>query len=311
MKNPFVSRDVLASQLDRAGYVADHGLTTAIFLALELERPLLLEGVPGVGKTELAKVMSHLLKRPLIRLQCYCGIDIHNAVYDWNYAAQMLHIRMAETLTANAEPGSLKKEIYSTDFLVARPLLASLQEKAAPVLLIDEVDRTDEAFEALLLEYLGEFQVTIPEIGTVQASERPLVILTSNRSRDVNDALRRRCIYHWIEYPDRDREYQVLSRRYPELGESLLREIVTFVARLREEPLVKPPGLAESIEWAQALKTLAITHLNPDVVETTVGLLLKYYDDIDLMTKTSDQGLTSLRQWMAESGIRTTSTTPP
>ncbi len=288
MRHSFSNPDELLRRLDAHDYLADTGLATALFLALVLERPLLLEGEPGVGKTELAKVMSVVLGRPLIRLQCYYGIDIKSAVYDWNYARQMLHIRLAE---AHQSPSELEKDIYSSDFLVKRPLLTAISSHPAPVLLIDEVDRTDEAFEALLLEFLGEFQVSIPEIGPFAAKELPLVILTSNRTRDIHDALRRRCLYYWIDYPDPTREFAILTRRHPDLGRELVRHVVTFVGELRRQPLVKRPGLAESLEWLNALSALTTRELSLSVVDKTLGLLLKYYDDIDLMRRQSPDGI--------------------
>lgn len=288
MQHSFGDPGELLRRLDTHDYLADPGLATALFLALALERPLLLEGEPGVGKTELAKVMSVVLGRPLIRLQCYYGIDIKSAVYDWNYARQMLHIRLAES---ELSPSEMEDDIYSSDFLVKRPLLTAISSQPAPVLLIDEVDRTDEAFEALLLEFLGERQVSIPEIGTFAAKELPLVILTSNRTRDIHDALRRRCLYYWIDYPEPGRELAILMRRHPDLGQDFLRQVVAFVGELRRQPLVKRPGLAESLEWLNALSALTTRELSLSVVENTLGLLLKYYDDIDLMRRPSPAGL--------------------
>jgi MoxR-like ATPase len=272
--------------LDQAGYVADAGLATAVFLALSLERPLFLEGQPGVGKTALAAVMSELLGRPLVRLQCYYGIDLKSAVYDWNYARQMVHIRLAEDFARHREaPLELERDVYGPEFLVPRPLLTALTTTPAPVLLIDEVDRTDEAFEALLLEFLGEFQITIPEIGTYRAQEIPLVILTSNRTRDIHDALRRRCLYVWVDFPEPARERAILARKYPALGEALLESVVRVVAYLREAPLTKRPGLAESLDWAEALQQLGARRLTPELVESTIGLIVKYYDDLDLLRR--------------------------
>lgn len=299
MKNPFSTVSDLALELDAAGYLAESHLATAVFLALSLERPLLLEGEPGVGKTELAKAMSRVLGRPLIRLQCYYGIDVKSAVYDWNYARQMLHIRLAEEFDRQTVSRSrLEQDIYAPEFLVARPLLAALQTRPAPVLLVDEVDRTDEAFEALLLEFLGEFQVTIPEIGTIRAEEIPLVVLTSNRTRDVHDAMRRRCVYHWIDYPAPERELAILARRFPGAGQSLLHDVVTFLADLRRQPLVKRPGLAESLEWLEALQGFGTRVLAPELVENTLGLLIKYYDDVDLLLKPGKGGEIPLHQML-------------
>ncbi len=301
MKNPFAAVDELAAKLASEGYLAEPGLATAAFLALSLQRPLMLEGEPGVGKTELAKMMSRALTRPLIRLQCYYGIDVRAAVYDWNYARQMLHIRLAEEFERDrVTPDALERDIYARDYLVPRPLLAALETRPAPVLLVDEVDRTDEAFEALLLEFLGEFQITIPEIGTVTTDEVPLVILTSNRTRDIHDALRRRCLYYWIDYPEADREFEILRRRFPTLGQALLQEVVSFVGGLRRQPLVKRPGLAESLEWVEALDSLGTRHLSSEVVERTLGLLIKYYDDIDLLRRPATSGTTALEQVLNE-----------
>ncbi|MCY0897830.1 MAG: MoxR family ATPase [Firmicutes bacterium] len=272
--------------LDQVGYVADEGLATAVFLALSLERPLFLEGQPGVGKTALAAVMSELLGRPLVRLQCYYGIDLKSAVYDWNYARQMVHIRLAEDFARHREASlELERDVYGPEFLVPRPLLTALTTTPAPVLLIDEVDRTDEAFEALLLEFLGEFQITIPEIGTYRAEEIPLVILTSNRTRDIHDALRRRCLYVWVDFPEPARERAILARKYPALGDELLESVVKVVAYLREAPLTKRPGLAESLDWAEALQQLGARRLTPELVESTIGLIVKYYDDLDLLRR--------------------------
>lgn len=297
MQNPFASVADLTVGLEACGYLAEPGLATAAYLALALERPLLLEGEPGVGKTELAKVLSQVLGRPLVRLQCYYGIDVKAAVYDWNYARQMLHIRLAEEMPdVSVSRQALERDIYSPDFLVARPLLTALTQRPAPVLLVDEVDRTDEAFEALLLEFLGEFQVSIPEIGTIGTDEAPLVVLTSNRTRDIHDAMRRRCLYYWIDYPTPERELAILSQRFPQLGQSLLREVVSFVGALRREPLVKPPGLAESVEWVQALAQLSTKALSYAVVERTLGFLVKYYDDLDLLRRPQKSGTNTLGQ---------------
>jgi MoxR-like ATPase len=272
-------------------YVADASLSTAVFLALKLGRPLLLEGEAGVGKTEIAKVLAETLGRRLIRLQCYEGLDAGAALYEWNYPRQMLEIRLAELGgEAGAEGRArLAHDIFDERFLLKRPLLLALEPDAGPetsgppVLLIDEIDRTDEPFEAFLLEILSDFQVTIPEIGTVHAPEPPIVILTSNRTREIHDALKRRCLYHWIHYPDAVRELEILRLRAPELSAALAEQIVRFVQNLRQADLFKLPGVAETIDWARALLALDQVSLDPDTVNATLGVLLKYQDDIEKM----------------------------
>ncbi len=269
--------------LKSGGYLADEAIATTTFLALTLERPLLLEGEAGVGKTEIAKVLAQVLDRPLIRLQCYEGLDISTAVYEWNYSKQLLHIRAAEAAGERADLLSLETDIFSADFLLKRPLLEALmlsQEGKAPVLLIDELDRADEPFEAFLLELLGDYQVTIPELGTIKAEKPPLTILTSNRTREVHDAVRRRCFYHWVDYPGLERERAILRLKVPEAGDELSRQIVAFVQSLRSMDLYKHPGIAESINWAQALTALNAVSLDRENVDTTLGTLLKYQDDI-------------------------------
>jgi MoxR-like ATPase len=274
--------------LAQGGYVADLALATSVFLTLKLQRPLLLEGEAGVGKTELAKVLSATLGRPLIRLQCYEGLDISNAVYEWNYARQLLHIRASEaahsaTDKSAGQTAELERDLYSERYLVKRPLLQALElSKAgrAPVLLIDELDRADEPFEAFLLEMLSDYQVTIPELGTIRAEEPPIVILTSNRTREVHDAVRRRCFYHWVDFPDAEREKTILALKVPEAPQLLTQQLVAFVQSIRSMDLYKNPGIAESISWAQALTTLNAVALDPDKVDSTLGTLLKYQDDI-------------------------------
>ncbi|WP_245749440.1 AAA family ATPase [Gemmobacter aquatilis] len=263
------------------GYVAARSLATVLFLSLRLGRPLFLEGEAGVGKTEIAKVLAAALGRRLIRLQCYEGLDASSAVYEWNFAAQMIAIRTAEA-AGGADRGVLQSELFTEDFLIERPLLAAMRPQVGgpPILLIDELDRTDEPFEAYLLEALSEFQVTIPELGTVKAPAPPIVILTSNRTREVHDALKRRCLYHWVDYPDPARELQILSARCPEAQETLSREIVAFVQRLRTEDLFKKPGVAETIDWAKCLLALDVIALTPEVIADTLGAILKYQDDI-------------------------------
>ncbi len=265
-------------------YVADASLATAVFLALKLGRPLLLEGEAGVGKTEIAKVLAETLGRRLIRLQCYEGLDAAAALYEWNYPRQMLESRLAE-LGGQADKARVAHDIFDERFLLKRPLLLALEPDPAgpPVLLIDEIDRTDEPFEAFLLETLSDFQVTIPEMGTVRAPSPPIVVLTSTRTREVHDALKRRCLYHWIGYPDAARELEILRLRAPELAEALAEQIVRFVQRLRTADLFKLPGVAETIDWARALLALDQISLDPGTVNATLGVLLKYQDDIEKM----------------------------
>ncbi|HEY2887226.1 MAG TPA: MoxR family ATPase [Candidatus Limnocylindrales bacterium] len=261
-------------------YIADRSVATAVFLALELERPLLLEGEAGVGKTELAKVLAATLGAPLIRLQCYEGLDVTSAVYEWNYPRQMLEIRLLE-VRGEADRATAHN-IFGPDFLIRRPLLQALDahDGVAPVLLIDEIDRADEEFEAYLLEILSDFQVTVPEIGTIRAELTPRVILTSNRTREVHDALKRRCLYHWIDYPSFDRELEIVLTRVPAAPERLARQIVAFVHRLRDADLTKVPGVAETLDWASALLALGAAELAPAVVDDTLGVVLKYEEDV-------------------------------
>ncbi len=267
-----------------AGYVPDRPLATVVYLSLALDRPLFLEGEAGVGKTEVALALAKALGRRLIRLQCYEGIDSSGAVYEWNYPAQMIAIRLAEAVPDGESAGraALENDVFSERFLIRRPLLEALspQDDGPPVLLIDEIDRADEPFEAFLLEALSTFQVTVPELGTIAAADPPMVILTSNRTREVHDALKRRCLYHWIDFPSADRELAILQVRAPEAAESLAREIVAFVGGLRAEDLFKRPGVAESIDWARALTALDRKSLDPDSVAATLGAVLKYQDDI-------------------------------
>ncbi|UWR70286.1 MoxR family ATPase [Phaeobacter inhibens] len=274
--------DAVETLLTEAGYVADRGLATVVFLSLRLGRPLFLEGEAGVGKTEIAKTLAAALGRRLIRLQCYEGLDASSAVYEWNFAAQMMAIRTAEAAGAGSDRAGLQAELFSDDYLIRRPLLEAMQPDpaGAPVLLIDELDRTDEPFEAFLLEALSDFQVTIPELGTIKAPEPPIVILTSNRTREVHDALKRRCLYHWVDYPDFDREMEILTARAPGLAPRLSREVVAFVQALRTEDLFKHPGIAETIDWANCLLALDVIDLSPEVIADTLGAILKYQDDI-------------------------------
>jgi MoxR-like ATPase len=273
--------DAVQTAFRERNYIADRSLGTAVFLALQLGRPLLLEGEAGVGKTELAKVLASSLGTRLIRLQCYEGLDVNTAVYEWNYPRQMLEIRLLEARGAATD--ATARDIFSEEFLIRRPLLQALEagdEGEAPVLLIDEIDRADEEFEAYLLEILSDFQVTVPEIGTIKASKAPRVILTSNRTREVHDALKRRCLYHWIDYPSEAKEYEIVLARVPSAPESLARGVVAFVHRLRGVDLTKVPGIAETLDWAAALLSLGATELSPQVVEETLGVVLKYEEDI-------------------------------
>ncbi len=281
MQEPPKSIDQTIVLLERENYVCGRDLGTVAFLSMALGKPLFLEGEAGVGKTEIAKAMAAALGRRLIRLQCYEGLDAATAIYEWNFAGQMIAIRTAEAI-GNRDREALQTELYSDAYLIRRPLLEALEpdENGPPVLLIDEVDRTDEPFEAFLLELLSDFQVTIPEIGTVKATEPPIVILTSNRTREVHDALKRRCLYHWVNYPEFERELEILQKRVPEATHSLSAEIVAFVHGLRQQDLFKSPGVAESIDWARCLVALNAVALSPDVITDTMGALLKYQDDI-------------------------------
>ncbi len=267
--------------LTGAGYVADRALATVLFLSLRMGRPLFLEGEAGVGKTEIAKVLATALGRRLIRLQCYEGLDVSSAVYEWNYAAQMIEIRMEEAAGA-VDRKDMEKNVFSEKYLIRRPVLDALTGKkgAAPVFLIDELDRTDEAFEAFLLEILSDFQVTVPELGTIKAEEAPIVIITTNRTREIHDALKRRCLYHWVDYPDAARELEIVRRKVPEANQRLSAEVVRFIQKLREIELFKVPGVAETIDWAGALTELDKVALDPETVSDTIGVLLKYQDDI-------------------------------
>jgi MoxR-like ATPase len=267
--------------LGRGNYVADRSLATAIYLSVALKRPLFLEGEAGVGKTEIAKVLSETLGRRLIRLQCYEGLDVASAVYEWNYPAQMIEIRLAESARESRE--TVEDTIFSDRFLIKRPLLQALEPELGgpPVLLIDELDRTDEPFEAYLLELLSDFQITIPELGTVKAEQPPLVVITSNRTREIHDALKRRCFYFWVDYPNAERELEILRIKAPGAAESLSREVVGFVQKLRAmKDLFKLPGVAETIDWAHALTQLDLLALSPEAINDTLGVLLKYQDDI-------------------------------
>ncbi|GAA2865965.1 MoxR-like ATPase [Aminobacter niigataensis] len=267
--------------LTGADYVADRALATVLFLALRMNRPLFLEGEAGVGKTEIAKVLASALGRRLIRLQCYEGLDVSSAVYEWNYAAQMIEIRMEEAV-GKVDRSDMEKNVFSEKYLIRRPVLDALTGKAgaAPVFLIDELDRTDEAFEAFLLEILSDYQVTVPELGTIKAEEPPIVIITTNRTREIHDALKRRCLYHWVDYPNAERELEIVRRKVPQANQRLSHEVVRFIQRLREIELFKVPGVAETIDWASALTELDKVALDPETISDTIGVLLKYQDDI-------------------------------
>ncbi|MEX8191783.1 AAA family ATPase [Comamonas guangdongensis] len=320
MKNresPVASIDALIAALREQGYFADRRLATAVFLALRLQRPLLLEGEPGVGKTALAQALSAVLARELIRLQCYDGMEQREALYEWNYAAQLLHLRASEmrastlgtdlsslppegalatlgrpggsSTRAGTEVEALEQELYQARYLVRRPLLQALQAPApGAVLLIDEVDRADEPFEAFLLEYLGEYQVSIPELGVIRAQLPPVTLLTSNRTRDLHDAVRRRCLYHWLDYPERERELAIVQAKVPEAGKALTEQIANFVARLRSRPFAdafeRTPGIAESVEWAKALVALDALVIDPELVHETAGILFKQREDVAALT---------------------------
>ena len=292
------SIDDTISRLAAGDYIAERSLATAVFLTLRMQRPLFLEGEAGVGKTEIARVLARVLGRRLVRLQCYEGLDVASAVYEWNYPRQMIRIRLAEMAgrggggdgdapggdapDGNTSIESVEEDIFSRRFLIERPLLQALRpdDAGAPVLLIDELDRADEPFEAYLLELLADFQITIPELGTIAAAEPPVVVITSNRTREIHDALKRRCYYHWVDYPDAERELRILRVRAPGTPEALSREVVGFVQSLRDADLFKAPGVAETIDWAQALAQLDVLALSPDVVDDTLGSLLKYQDDV-------------------------------
>jgi MoxR-like ATPase len=275
----FTSIDSIQSALRERNYIAERGLATSLYLALKLGRPLFLEGEAGVGKTEVAKVLASLLDTELIRLQCYEGLDVHHAVYEWNYTRQMMHIRLAESRGEKAD----EAELFGPEFLLRRPLLQAIEQskEKPPVLLIDELDRSDEEFEALLLEVLSDFQITIPEIGTIKTPNPPVVVITSNRTREVHDALKRRCLYYWIEYPSFEKELEIVQARLPQAPEKLARQVTGFIQQLREMDLYKLPGVAETLDWTTALVALDQQALDPVIVDETLGAVLKYQDDVD------------------------------
>jgi MoxR-like ATPase len=287
------------SLLEGADYVADRALATVLFLALRMTRPLFLEGEAGVGKTEIAKVLASALGRRLIRLQCYEGLDVSSAVYEWNYAAQMIEIRMEEA-AGSVDRSAMERNVFAERYLIRRPVLDALTGEvgAAPVFLIDELDRTDEAFEAFLLEILSDYQVTVPELGTIKAKEPPIVIITTNRTREIHDALKRRCLYHWLDYPEAERELEIVRRKVPNANRRLSAELVRFIQKLREIELFKVPGVAETIDWASALTELDKVALDPETVSDTIGVLLKYQDDIAKIEQ--GEGRRNLKEVKAE-----------
>jgi len=290
------SIDATLALLGKADYIADRSLATVLYLSLKMGRPLFVEGEAGVGKTEIARVLSKTLGRKLIRLQCYEGLDVSAAVYEWNYGAQMIAIRLAEAEGKNTNLGDrdrIEHDVFSERFLIKRPLLQALEPDPAgpPVLLIDEIDRTDEAFEAFLLEVLADFQVTVPELGTIKAAQPPIVVITSNRTREVHDALKRRCLYHWVGYPDAKRELSILRAKVPGIAKKLSEQVVAFVQALRKEDLFKVPGVAETLDWAGALSELDVVALDPATVSDTLGALLKYQDDIARLDQTKVKAL--------------------
>ena len=284
--------DDIRSSLDDHHYIANRGLATSIYLSLKMEKPIFLEGEPGVGKTEVGKVLSQILHTDLIRLQCYEGLDVHNAIYEWNYSRQILQIRMMEA-EGQKDKEKISNEIFGPEFLIKRPLYQAIDHDGdnPPVLLIDELDRADEEFEAFLLEILSDFQISIPEIGTIKSEKPPVVVITSNRTREIHDALKRRCLYHWIEYPSAEQEFEIVKRKIPEVNNVLGKQVVAFVQAVRQKDFYKLPGIAETLDWANALIKLGTTELSTEITSDTLGALLKYQDDIEKMDGEATQGL--------------------
>ena len=284
--------DDIRSSLDDHHYIANRGLATSIYLSLKMEKPIFLEGEPGVGKTEVGKVLSQILHTDLIRLQCYEGLDVHNAIYEWNYSRQILQIRMMEA-EGQKDKEKISNEIFGPEFLIKRPLYQAIDHDGdnPPVLLIDELDRADEEFEAFLLEILSDFQISIPEIGTIKSKKPPMVVITSNRTREIHDALKRRCLYHWIEYPSAEQEFEIVKRKIPEANNVLGKQVVAFVQAVRQKDFYKLPGIAETLDWANALIKLGTTELSTEITSDTLGALLKYQDDIEKMDGEATQGL--------------------
>ena len=286
------SVDDIRSSLDDHHYIANRSLATSIFLSLKMEKPIFLEGEPGVGKTEIGKVLAQVLDTNLIRLQCYEGLDVHNAIYEWNYSRQILQIRMLEA-EGQKDKEEISKEIFGSESLIKRPLYQAIDYDGdnPPVLLIDELDRADEEFEAFLLEILSDFQISIPEIGTIKSEKPPVVVITSNRTREIHDALKRRCLYHWIEYPSAEQEFEIVKRKIPEVNNVLGKQVVAFVQAIRQKDFYKLPGIAETIDWANALIKLGTTELSTEITSDTLGALLKYQDDIEKMDEGATHGL--------------------
>jgi MoxR-like ATPase len=286
------SVDDIRSSLDDHHYIANRSLSTSIYLSLKMEKPIFLEGEPGVGKTEIGKVLAQVLDTNLIRLQCYEGLDVHNAIYEWNYSRQILQIRMMEA-EGQKDKEKISKEIFGSEFLIKRPLYQAIDYDGdnPPVLLIDELDRADEEFEAFLLEILSDFQISIPEIGTIKTEKPPVVVITSNRTREIHDALKRRCLYHWIEYPSAEQELEIVRRKIPEINDALGKQVVAFVQAVRQKDFYKLPGISETLDWANALMKLGTTELSTEITSDTLGTLLKYQDDIEKMDGDTTYGL--------------------